>query len=109
MTRKKNRHRRLSGAATLLLLAGCAAPPLQPPVVYDCEDGLQLRVRFASDRAEVALPDGTVLTLPQQPAASGIWYSSGQHELRGKGREARWTVGRRIPTNCFVLDGAPAR
>ena len=34
--------------------------------------------------------------------ASGIWYSTPQYELRGKGDEAEWTVGRRVPTRCKV-------
>lgn len=106
--------RRILGAAALcsLLLAGCAVPsflqrtPAGPPVVYDCEDGLRLTVRYGDDAAQVSLPDGSRLRLAQQPAGSGMRYASGPAELRGKGREITWAVEGRIPTNCIA---APAR
>lgn len=88
------------------LLAACAAPgPATPParnVAYACEDGTVLRVRYVSEGARVTLPDGQEVLLPQQPTASGTWYATAQHTLRGKGDEATWTVGRRVPTNCRV-------
>ena len=93
----------LAGGA-MALLAGCMPrATAAPTVVYQCEDVLRLSVQFDPDKARVTLPDGTVLSLPQQPAASGFWYSSGLHELRGKGDEAQWTVGRRVPMACRAL------
>lgn len=93
-------------ALSASLLAACATPgPATPPgrnVAYTCEDGTVLRVIFVSEGARVTTPDGQELVLPQQPAASGIWYANAQHALRGKGEEATWTVGRRVPTNCRV-------
>lgn len=105
-------------AATLL--GACAAPaPSSAPAVaaaplipapaittvnYVCDDQTTLRVRFdqAAEMAYVSQPDGVELRLPQQRAASGIWYATPQHTLRGKGDEATWTVGRRVPTQCKV-------
>lgn len=88
----------------MALLAGCMPrAAATPAVVYQCEDAVRLSVRFEAEKALVSLPDGAVLSLPQQPAASGFWYSSGLHELRGKGDEAQWTVGRRVPMACRAL------
>jgi len=106
------RSSRLARTAALLLcpivLAACGTArhgtPAAPTVAYACDDGTVLRVRFDNEDglAEVTLPDGGQLRLPQQRAASGIWYATPQHELRGKGDEARWTVGRRVPVACRV-------
>lgn len=92
----------------VLSLAGCAVPaflqqrPAGPPVVYDCEDGLRLTVRYADEAAQVTLPDGQRLQLAQQPAGSGVRYAGGPNELRGKGRDITWAVDGRIPTNCIA-------
>ena len=86
-----------------LLLAACAHPTGgAPPVVYACDDGSQLSVRFEPELARVTLATGEELSLPQQRAASGIWYATPRHELRGKGGEATWTTGRRVPVACRV-------
>lgn len=94
----------LAPAACALLLVACATSDLPPvaPVVYACEDGTTLTVRFVQDAAYVSTGNGDEITLPQQRAASGIWYSTPQHELRGKGDDAEWTVGRRVPVKCKV-------
>lgn len=86
--------------------AGPPPPPPPPPltdvsdVVYTCADGTRFTIYFSENAATVTLSDGTKLNLPQQPSASGILYSSGRHEFRGKGRDATWTVGRMTPTQC---------
>lgn len=92
-----------------LLLAACAVPwstheaaSVHAPVVYSCEDGMSLRVRFTRDGAQVTLPSGQEMLLPQQPSASGIAYGTAQNELRGKGEEATWSMGRRRPVACRV-------
>lgn len=86
------------------------AHPFIPPVTFVCgpdggagagtQGALRLVVAFKDEHAEVTLPDGAVLTLPQQRAASGFWYATPRHELRGKGQEATWTVGRAAPLAC---------
>ena len=87
-------------SSATLLLAACATSGATPSVTYACDDGGTLRVRFEPEAARVTLADGTELRLPQQRAASGIWYATPQHELRGKGNDATWTVGRRAPAQC---------
>ncbi|WP_372053008.1 MliC family protein (plasmid) [Tistrella mobilis] len=77
---------------------------------YVCDDGTRLDVRFINgptledSRAIVSLGEGDPLSLPQQMAASGIWYATPRHELRGKGREATWTVGRRTAAHCQATE-----
>lgn len=113
-------------------LAGCAArrdlPPPPPPApdpvstspsedagsvftaTYVCDDDTRLDVRFINgptledSRAIVSTGEGDPLSLPQQMAASGIWYATPRHELRGKGREATWTVGRRTAAHCQATE-----
>ena len=71
---------------------------------YVCRDGTQFSVRFADGAAGVTLSDGTKLSLPQQMSGSGFRYSSARFELRGKGRDALWTVGRRVPVECRAVE-----
>lgn len=75
-----------------------------PTARYSCEDGSHFSVRFHDGVAFVTLSDGKKLSLPQRIAGSGIWYSSGRYGLRGKGRDATWTVGRKVPVNCVAAD-----
>ena len=96
----------LVGAA----LAGCATEPTEasrnldvPTVSYACEDGTHLAVWFEPDQAIITENDGETLFLPQQRAASGMWYKSDRMDLRGKGEAATWTSGERTPTNCQVV------
>jgi membrane-bound inhibitor of C-type lysozyme len=79
------------------------APAPPPPVSYRCDDGTAFNVVFQGEQAFVTLADGSSLALPQQRAASGIWYGTAQHSLRAKGTEATWTVGRRTPSQCQSL------
>ncbi len=88
--------------SSAVALAACATSDATPTVTYACDDGGTLRVRFEPDAARVTLADGTELRLPQQRVASGLWYATPQHELRGKGDDATWTVGRRAPAQCRV-------
>ena len=74
---------------------------------YSCDNGTALIVAFSEAAAEITLPDGVKATLPQQVSASGFWYSNGRYELRGKGEEAHFAIGRMTPVNCKV-DGQPA-
>ena len=96
--------RLLASLFAVALLAACStAPHLDPgPVVYACEGGTTLTVRFAPGMAYVSTGSGAELALAQQVAASGIWYATPQHSLRGKGEQATWTVGRKVPVQCRV-------
>jgi len=90
-----------------LLLAACS--PYSPPhyadlATYACADGTTLRVRFGKDGAHVTQPDNSVLILPQQVAASGMWYATPQYELRGQSGDATWTAAPRGPVACRVQD-----
>ncbi|UDF03975.1 MliC family protein [Asticcacaulis sp. AND118] len=102
----------LAACATTSTDGGMAPPPPPPPpplaaeaptgALYTCQDGTAFRIAFSENAATVTLNDGTKLHLPQQVAASGIWYSSGRHDFRGKGRDATWTVGKKVPTQCVT-------
>lgn len=103
----------LAGCVTTPTDSGMAPPPPPPPppppvveaptgVLYTCQDGTTFRIAFSEKAATVTLKDGTKLHLPQQVAASGIWYSSGKYDFRGKGRDATWTVGKKMPTQCVT-------
>lgn len=69
-------------------------------IKYACDDGTALTVTFSETTADVTLADGVKVSLPQQPAASGFWYSNGRYELRGKGEELQFAIGRMAPVTC---------
>jgi membrane-bound inhibitor of C-type lysozyme len=73
---------------------------------YACENGTALIVAFSEKAADVTLPDGAKVSLPQQASGSGFWYSNGRYELRGKGEEAQFAIGRMAPVPCKVQAGA---
>ena len=84
-----------------LLVASCATTSsMNAPVTFICDDGSTFAVRFEPDLARVSLPGGEEVALPRQQAGSGIWYAGPRHELRGKGGQATWTIGRRAPVEC---------
>ena len=56
-------------------------------LVPDEKKGERLVVRFDAGEARLLLPGGDRVTLYQIPAASGVRYSNGTLELRGKGSE----------------------
>lgn len=88
----------LTLAATALFLL--PAESRAADIKYACEDGTALTVTFSETTAELALPDGSKSSLQQQPAASGFWYSNGRYELRGKGEELQFAIGRMAPVTC---------
>src|SRR3546814_16116494 len=84
------------GVAALAILSGCGSAATKiPQAFYTCDDGTRFSVSFPENEALVTLSNQQTVTLPQQRAASGFWYSSGRYELRGKGKQATWTVGQR--------------
>ncbi|WP_326536372.1 MliC family protein [Pseudorhodoferax sp.] len=88
--------------APVVLLCGCA-PLRAPPVAYACEGGMRIELRFEREQALATLADGYQVRLQQQPSGSGFWYAGEGHVLRGKGREAQWTVGQAAPVACLVI------
>jgi membrane-bound inhibitor of C-type lysozyme len=91
-------------ALAVLALSGCGSAAQKiPQALYSCDDGTQFSASFPGNAALVTLQDHQTVTLPQQRSGSGFWYSSGRYELRGKGKEATWTVGRRTPVHCRAI------
>ncbi len=96
----------LAGLISLILFS--LAPTLAAQAAdirYACENGTALIVAFSENAAEISLPDGAKVSLPQQVSASGFWYSNGRYELRGKGEEAQFAIGRMAPVPCKVQAG----
>ena len=85
---------RHAGVAVLALaLAGCAAEAKREAEeaarnTFACSlGGERLVVRFEPGEARLLLPGGDRVALYQIPAASGVRFSNGTLELRGKGSE----------------------
>ncbi len=98
----------LAGLASLILFHLASTLSAQAADIrYACDNGTVLTVAFSEAAANVTLPDGAKVSLPQQVSGSGFWYSNGRYELRGKGDEAQFAIGRMAPANCKV-DGQPA-
>lgn len=96
--------------ALALLLAGCASTSAPPDVVdatYRCEGDVVVPARFdnAAHVVDLTLPSGATARLAQQPSGSGIWYSAGGFDLRGKGREATISLWGGAPLKCYSLTG----
>lgn len=75
------------------LLAGCVGNPSKEEEeaarnTFVCLlDGERLVIRFDSGTARLLLPTGDTVSLYQIPAASGVRFSNGNLELRGKGTD----------------------
>ncbi|MEW5683541.1 MAG: MliC family protein [Pseudomonadota bacterium] len=88
----------LSAAAGL---AGCASMKAEGrKVTYVCDRGPGLTVVYSEGLARIEAADGASITLQQRPSASGTWYESPTHSLRGKGDEVTYTIGRMVPMQC---------
>lgn len=60
---------------------------------FACQwNGERFVVRFADGEARVLLPGAQRVTLYQIPVASGVRYSNGSMELRGKGTELQFIM-----------------
>ena len=74
-------------------LAGCADKPSKDEQeaaknTFVCLlDGERLVMRFDMGMARMLMPNGDRVDLYQIPAASGVRFSNGNLELRGKGTE----------------------
>lgn len=89
--------RLVAATAAALALAGCAATPSREEReaamnAYACEqDGERIVLRFDGDEVRMLMPDGSRIILYQIPAASGVRYTNGTLEVRGKGTDLQLT------------------
>jgi len=94
----------LRSACVASVLAGCAAKaPVvsSEAVVFDCQNGEVLRVRFVAEPASaVLMREQSEISLPQQPSGSGFIYSNGPNTIRGKGNALTVEIGRMLPIQC---------
>jgi membrane-bound inhibitor of C-type lysozyme len=76
-----------------LTLAGCASSPSKEEQeaarnTFACQlQGDRMVIRFEPGEARMLMPTGERVILYQIPAASGLRFSNGNLELRGKGTE----------------------
>jgi len=83
----------VAAALSALLCASCAMPPSTDELeaaknTFACLSGAErIVIRFDVDEARLLMPDGSRVSLYQIPAASGVRYSNGHMELRGKGTD----------------------
>lgn len=88
---------RLSSAAFAIvaaaLVAACASPPEKPEEVpsldtYECMlEGERWLVRFTDQEARLLTPQGERINLYQIVSGSGVRFTNGLIELRGKGAD----------------------
>jgi membrane-bound inhibitor of C-type lysozyme len=80
-------------AAAVAIAAGCANTPSKEEQeaaknTFACQlTGERLVIRFDSGEARLLMPAGERVVLYQISAASGVRFSNGTLELRGKGME----------------------
>jgi membrane-bound inhibitor of C-type lysozyme len=83
----------LVAAAAAFAASGCADKPSKDEQeaaknTFACKlAGERLVVRFDSGEARVLMPAGERIVLYQLPTASGVRFSNGTMELRGKGTD----------------------
>lgn len=84
--------------ASALALAACENPQKKRDEeiaknTFACQwNGERFVVRFVEGEARVLLPGAQRVTLYQIPVASGVRYSNGNMELRGKGTELQFIM-----------------
>jgi membrane-bound inhibitor of C-type lysozyme len=86
-------HRAVCAATLACLLAACQSGPSKEEQeaaknTVDCQQGEdRIVIRFDEGEARMLMPDGTRVVLYQIAVASGLRYTNGLMELRGKGLE----------------------
>jgi membrane-bound inhibitor of C-type lysozyme len=96
--------------AAMLIVATAALPACSTiagdgsdrRVVYACNYGPNLTVVYSRSTARIESEDGTV-TLEQRPAASGFWYETATHSLRGSGNELSYKDRQMAPRQCRAM------
>jgi membrane-bound inhibitor of C-type lysozyme len=92
------------------MLAACANAPSKEEQeaaknTFACQlSGERLVIRFDAGEARLLMPDAERIVLYQIPVASGVRYSNGSMELRGRGMELQF-VRNGIATQ--LVDCAP--
>ena len=85
------------GAILAFALTGCENPQKKKEEeaarnTFACTvSGERLVIRFAEGEVRLLLPDAQRVTLHQIPTGSGVRYSNGNMELRGKGMDLVFT------------------
>ena len=80
-------------ASIALCIAACTMPPSKEEAeaaknTWACAaEGERIVIRFDMGEVRLLMPDGNRVSLYQIPAASGVRFSNGQIELRGKGMD----------------------
>ena len=88
----------LGVALAVLIASGCAEKATKEEQeaarnTFACMlSGERLVVRFAQGEARILMPGGDRVVLYQIPTASGIRFSNGKVELRGKGSDLQYLV-----------------
>ena len=83
----------VTAALTISLLAACAGQPSKDELeaaknTFAClAGGERIVVRLDIGEARLLMPDGDRIVLYQISTASGVRYSNGTFELRGKGMD----------------------
>jgi membrane-bound inhibitor of C-type lysozyme len=83
----------IAACLTLAALAACESSPSKEALeaaknTFACRlAGERIVIRFDADEARILMPGGDRVNLYQIPSGSGVRYSNGQMELRGKGME----------------------
>ncbi len=93
MSRKTRRRLAPLAVAAVMILAACENPQKKKEEelarnTFACQlNGERLVVRFVEGEARMLLPGAQRVTLYQLPTTSGVRYSNGTLELRGKGTD----------------------
>ncbi len=77
-----------------------AQEPVLVEAKFTCKDGSAFTALFKQNKVDIVFPKYQPIVLSQDVTASGFQYSNAQYKLRGAGKEATWTAGRRVPVTC---------
>lgn len=99
--------RRLLPCLIVALLAACQSGPTKEEIeaakkTVDCQRGDdRILIRFDEGEARLLMPDGSRVVLYPVAVASGIRYTNGLVEIRGKGMELTYVRdGESTPMPC---------